>query len=98
MGKRLDFIYNEPVGLFLTAPASRFPEGDGTFDILYEIINSGEEDEEYSDNIVGYEVADMLTISPAEIPEIEESYDLSGTDLVNMRIKDIVMAVKKELL
>lgn len=98
MGKRLDVIYHEGTVLFLTAPAARYPEGDDSFQILYEILNPLDENEKATENIVGFEVGDIFTLNISDIPDINEKYDIAETDLKDMTIKEIVSEIQKDLL
>lgn len=95
MGKKLDIIQNENNILFLTAPASRYPEGDN-FLVLYEMLDPFGDNEELTDNIVGYEILNMETLDTNEIPGITEKYDVPEMGIKDAFIKDIVIAIKDE--
>jgi hypothetical protein len=48
--------------------------------------------------LLAYEVMEIENIEPADIPEIVGKYDVAGTDIKDMTIREIVMAVKEQVL
>jgi len=96
MGEKLEISIYNGVAQFLTSPGIPFIASGNIpdFVIFLEVKNMFEENEEETDNIVGYEVLDIATVKESDIPDIPELYDVVDTNLKDMTIKEIVMAVK----
>lgn len=97
MGTKLDVIEHYGTIRFLTSPGWFFVSTGGDFAIFYKTFNPLEENEEITNEIVGFEVADIFTVRKSDIPDIPEKYDVPDTNLKDMTIKEIVMQIKAEM-
>jgi len=101
MGKALEITYHHGVVTLMIDPFATYraeltKEGGGDFLILMEIENPHEKNERDTGRIVGFEIADIFTITAEEIPEIDGLYDIEEMSISDFTIKEIVLWLQKK--
>jgi hypothetical protein len=102
MGKEInEFLFSDRAATSKICPEAVFavkPAGPDYFYINYELLNPFEDNEEMTDRVVGYSVADIYDMETSAIPDIDEVYDIPPLGIANMKIREIVALIQEGLL